>query len=292
MGEEEKYLEAIQAFEQLKGYKDVDKQQVYYQARLYEKDNLLIDAVDTYNSISLFRDSSDRATKILNSDDYLAAVEAVAETKKLYTQVNNIVTYGQYEQDNDVSNGKEDIEWIVLKYDQANDRALLISKYGLEAKAYHQEGNDDAEYPTWAKSDIRAWLNNGFLNSAFTAKEQAGIRTVKVSTPSYKGYKGKVFSGGVDTQDKVWLLSRDEAETYFKTEDERKTKATAYANANGAYENDDNGCCWWWLRSPGYSSSSASSVYGDGSLDRSGVFSSSNVARPAFWLDLKSADIY
>ncbi len=273
-----KYDDAVESFQKARKYSDAEERvlDTYYQnakALMASKD--YVNAYDLFLTMKGYKDVDNL---LATADNLLAAA------KKPFTQVNNIVTYGQYEQENNTNNGKEDIEWIVLDYDQLNDRALLISKYGLEALAY-QEGNVFTDYPTWAKSDIRAWLNKDFLNSAFTAKEQAGIQTVTVSTPSFWGH-----SGGADTQDKVWLLSREEAETYFKSDDARKTKATAYANANGASEY--KGCCWWWLRSPSYLSDGASYVDYDGSLYGSNVSYSDYVARPAFWLDLKSADIY
>ena len=208
-------------------------------------------------------------------------------------QVGNIVTYGHYEQDNNTANGKEAIEWIVLKYDSASGKALLLSRYGLDAHRF-----DASEYQGWDKSEMRSWLNSTFLNNAFTAKEQAAIVTTKVSTPSYNGN-----SGGADTQDKIWLLSREEAATYFKNDEDQKAVPTKYAVAQGAYQYDGSdsscklngtGCCVWWLRSPGFSSINAACVDCSGSLfNFIGVYDTSDDSvRPAFWLNLDSADIY
>ena len=224
------------------------------------------------------------------TDEAVIAAAPAAAAREPYTKVGNIVTYGHYKQDS--NNGKEPIEWIVLKYDGASGKSLLISRYGLDARF------DASNYQGWEKSENRYWLNSTFLNAAFTAKEQAGIVMTKVSTPSYSGN-----SGGPDTQDKLWLLSLDEAETYFKTAEARKTIATKYAVAQGAdqYSGSDSsckqngtGCCWWWLRSPGNFSSIASYVYGNGILNKRSdcVFCSNGSIRPAFWLDLDSADIY
>ena len=210
-----------------------------------------------------------------------------AGSKKTTVSVGEYITYGHYEQDN-INNGQEPIEWLVLDYDAYTNSVLLISRYGLDAHYYHK----NTPYPTWAKSDIRAWLNGTFLNAAFTAEEQAGIVTTTVSTPSYNGH-----SGGADTQDRIWLLSREEAEKYFTSKASRKAVPTAYAVAQGAYQYagivsdyklNDTGCCWWWLRSPGYSSYYASYVIYDGSLSNNYVSNSYYAVRPAFWLDLDS----
>ena len=49
--------------------------------------------------------------------------------------------------------GQAPIEWIVLDWQE--DRALLLSKYALDAKPFH-EVEDRAV--TWAECTLRAWL--------------------------------------------------------------------------------------------------------------------------------------
>ena len=124
--------------------------------------------------------------------DVASAIEQ-QELLESFKKIGNIVTYGHYEQDNDLSNGKEAIEWIVVKYDDEAGQALLLSRYGLDRYQF-----DEITYQGWEKSEIRKWLNSTFLNAAFTAEEQAGIVTTAISTPGYNGN-----SGGSDTQDKI-----------------------------------------------------------------------------------------
>lgn len=50
------------------------------------------------------------------------------------------------------------------------------------------------------------------------------------------------------TNDKVWLLSVDEAEEYFSGNNDRICKPTDYAINNHAFVEDGN--CYWWLRTP------------------------------------------
>lgn len=57
-----------------------------------------------------------------------AATGATAEVA-----VNDHVFFGHYEQDNDLTNGAEAIEWRVLKVE--NGEALLISQYALDSPA-------------------------------------------------------------------------------------------------------------------------------------------------------------
>ena len=62
------------------------------------------------------------------------ALPALVEEADAYT-VGSIVRFGDYEQDNDEGNGEEPIEWIVLDVD--GDRALLLSRYALDAQPYN-----------------------------------------------------------------------------------------------------------------------------------------------------------
>lgn len=189
------------------------------------------------------------------------------------------VRMGSFEQDNNTENGKEPIEWQVLALDQSGQKALLLSRYALTARCYH---NGDI-YPTWADSDIREWLNGKFLRGAFTEYEQAVILRTDLSTPAYEG-----IEGGSDTKDRVFLLSRTEAAAYFPRSVDRLVEATEYARANGVGIADENGCCWWWLRTPGTFPYDAGLVYAAGDIDRTGgnIQNASIAVRPALWVEL------
>lgn len=198
--------------------------------------------------------------------------------------VGDIVTFGHYEQDNDESNGKEPIEWIVL--DVQDGKALLLTRYAIDAHNYHS-GQRETSFPTWEKSEIRAWLNSEFLAAAFDDEEAASIATVTLSNPSYKKYNW----GGPDTEDRVFLLSRDEVEQYFPTYESRMVIPTAYAHARGAWESstydiDGVKTTWWWLRTPGYYRSCAASVRTRGTITSNRVYDESGALRPAIWLTL------
>ena len=80
---------------------------------------------------------------------------------------------------------------------------------------------------------------------------------------------------------------------YFKNDEDRKTIPTRYAVAQGAIEDILRGVyCMWWLRSPAPYKSIADYVDDDGSLRTWDVNVKYISVRPAFWLDLDSADIY
>ena len=78
------------------------------------------------------------------------------------SNVGDYVVFGAYEQDREVLNGKEDIEWLVLEKEEG--RILVLSKYALDAQQYHTSKED----VTWETSTLRQWLNEDFLNLAFS----------------------------------------------------------------------------------------------------------------------------
>lgn len=210
-----------------------------------------------------------------------------AETRKgnefKNVKVGDYIFFGEYEQDNDTSNGKEDIEWLVL--DKQDNKALVISKYGLDCQQYNDIAYIDA---TWETCMLRRWLNEKFLNNAFSTEEQILIQSTTVTADKNPEYN---TSPGDDTTDKLFLLSIMEVEKYLSTESARECWVTEYCFKHGvpSYGSPDNGASYWWLRSPGRGSHTAAGVMGGGYIDYEGseVFLSNVVVRPAMWISLE-----
>ena len=199
-----------------------------------------------------------------------------------FQTIGSIVTFGAYEQDNDHTNGKEPIEWIVL--DVQEGRSLLISRYALDCQQY----NTKYAEVTWETCSLRKWLNSSFLNDAFDKGQQARIPTITV-TADENPYNDA--NPGEDTQDKVFLLSLPEVNSYFSANEDRQCQPTAYAAVQGCFvDSKDNGSCWWWLRTPGFSSCDAVSIHIGGSVysNGDGVSIDNNAVRPALWINLDS----
>ena len=201
-------------------------------------------------------------------------------------EVGDIVKFGSYEQDNDTANGKEDIEWKVLV--KKNGKALLISEYALDCKPYNTESKD----VTWETSSIRRWLNEEFIQAAFSIDEQKQIVKITNKNPNSSKYRTE---GGKDTQDKIFLLSTNEAENYFASDETRACEPTAYVVAKDAYVDDENGNCQWWLRTPGFAQNRADFIFHDGAVSVNGnevddSFLGYNyvAVRPALWVNLES----
>ena len=111
------------------------------------------------------------------------------------------VLYGKYEQDGNINNGKEDIEWIVL--DKKDNKVLLLSKYILSINKY----NEVLEDITYENSTIRSYLNNSFLDEAFNEDEKNKIiLTTNENDKSNDSNK---------TEDYAFLLSKEEVKKYF-----------------------------------------------------------------------------
>ena len=224
------------------------------------------EAYITFKSLRMFKDSKAQASTLLKDHPEVA-------------QVGDIITFGNYEQDNKTANGKEEIEWKVLEKDQ-NGKMLLISRYALDCRHYHSKN----EKVTWETSDIRSWLNNDFYNTAFTKSQRAKIKTTTLENRDNADYN---TDGGNDTKDKVFLLSIDEAKAYLPSTVERVCMATKYAESQGSQLESLTRSCRWWLRSPGSTLYTASFVKVDGFILQLGtpVSVEKRSVRPAMWVD-------
>ena len=158
-------------------------------------------------------------------------------------QIGSTITFGVYEQDNDTSNGKEEIEWIVLDKDNENGKVLLLSRYCLDVKPFTNTSSSGAQYSTWATCSLRNWLNGVFYNSAFSQEERRLIADT-INDNSSELYSD--IDQGSNTTDRVFILSADEAMYYFESNTERKAAATDYVQQITAKDQYDN--IGWWVR--------------------------------------------
>lgn len=227
------------------------------------------------NTSNSATNTSNEATNTSNEE----VLENIQDIVLKDVNVGERISFGAYEQDNDLSNGKEPIEWLVL--DVEEDKALLISEYALDCVAYNVNFGDTL----WEDCSLREWLNNSFTEEAFSSAELKKILKVTVPADDNPSYGTEA---GNDTSDMVFLLSVDEAKKYFASDDERICMPTDYALTSGATINDDQGSCWWWLRSPGRDQARASYVLTGGLFDEFGyLLGNDDVGvRPALWVEL------
>lgn len=273
---QEKYDEAYTLLKEI-GDETAISESKYNRAVAWIGEGKIADAYETLTALNGYKDSAAKADSIFGK----------YKTEKLKTAaVGDHVFFGAYEQDNNTSNGKEDIAWLVLA--KENNRILVISDKALDCQPYNTL---DANV-TWETCSLRKWLNGTFLNAAFGSTEQAMIADTSVSAD--KNPKCSTDPGNATT-DKVFLLSINEVNQYFGSDEAQKCVPTAYAIANGAMTSDifskdtkdGAATCSWWLRSPGRDQLRAAyiSYFGGGGFD-SGSPVSNDIAcvRPALWI--------
>ena len=202
-------------------------------------------------------------------------------------KVGSVIKFGSY-------------DWRVL--DVQEDKALIITKNVIEQSAY----NSDWVEVTWETCTLRRYLNDEFLQK-FTSEEQGRIIETRINNPSNLWYD---TPGGINTTDKIFLLSLEEVDRYFgNSNDYQMERRKMHENGFGskiiavsdgyflsnAYDSVrqakfGNEASWWWLRSPGNGSDYAASVDAGGGVGVGGygVILASGGVRPALWLNLSS----
>ncbi len=170
----------------------------------------------------------------------------------------DIVRMGSYPQSTTLV--KEKIKWRILSIE--GDDALVISDESILCLPY----NTTAQSTTWQTCTLRNYLNNDFYDAAFSDTEKTAIKSTVVENADNRYYG---TYAGVNTVDKVYLLSEEEAANVkygFYQNYTRYSKATDKAVLDGCYtyrstsDTLNFGSCKWWLRTPGKTKDSASYV--------------------------------
>ena len=182
--------------------------------------------------------------------------------------VGTSIMLGSYRQGNASTDGVEPIEWIIVK--REGTRAMVLSKYALDAMKYSR-----FDTATWESSEIRRWLNDEFLKTAFTQEEEAVIAQRYVDL-------GK---GKRNTQDKVFLMCRQDVEAVWPELEGRAAQATPYALSKEMPYTNEKGECRWWLCFPN-NRKKGDSVRYDGKFSSDPVKTYTLGVRPAMWINL------
>jgi hypothetical protein len=183
------------------------------------------------------------------------------------------------------------IDWRVLDVvaDESGCRALLLADRVVGTAKYHR-----ADVPvTWAKCDLRGWLNDEFLSSLGDPLVSRVMEMMVRNGPNPIWET----SGGEYTQDQVFLLSIEEAVSFLvgqkNVEWERYKNGGWFTDQRLALMGETGKAAWWWLRSPGRNPDCAAYVFASGRVyDLGSTVSASSVGvRPAFWLNLESSEV-
>ncbi len=203
----------------------------------------------------------------------LTALSCSSAKKIVKYNVGDEITFGSY--------ADQELQWIVLDVNDEGD-ALVITKYVIDMIPYNQ----DAKNVTWETCTLRAWLNADFYTSAFSEEEQKRILETKIKNADNQEFG---IRGGNETEDRIFLLSFDEANSLFAKGKDRRAIPTDYAKDRGvmtSLKGSAAGCSPWWLRSPGRDEHSAACVRDFGYVLSSGynVYYEGYGLRPAMWI--------
>lgn len=193
------------------------------------------------------------------------------------------------------------IEWRVLATE--DNRALLIANDIIELRGYH---NVDADV-TWETSDVRSWLNGAFYDGLPDSVKSAALPV------HLRNDENPVYGtdGGNDTEDTVFLLSLDEANTYFSSDDDRQAQVLVDGETRSYIRNaygvdpvsntEKPGWYTWWLRTPGDhfkatfvgangSLGTGEGIFDDGTTGTSVSMGGNSIGgvRPALWINVES----
>ena len=203
-------------------------------------------------------------------------------------EVGQLVSFGHYEQDDDPSTTNEDILWLVLE--KNGSELKLMSLYCLDLIPFMMNGDP----VRWESSYAREFLNNDFFNRAFSAADQAMIKTVAVKNDPNPIHG---TDSGTDTMDKVYLFSLEEAMEFYGISEAVETfydgvyaQATQHTINKGAWlEIPGSTNCWWWLRSSGGSDQNATEIGSMGylSFNGSNAQTEQRAIRPIIHIEVK-----
>ncbi len=150
-------------------------------------------------------------------------------------QVGKIIILGRYEQDNNLQNGPEPLEWVVISKNEDSGYVGIVTRYVIDAVTYGRS-ND-----VWGSSNIRKWLNEDFYNNAFNENEKSNILTTAI----------KGTNGEVQVRDYVFLLSSSETKKYLSEGNKyRLGIPTEFARSIDGFSVSSDGTAAWRTRDP------------------------------------------
>ncbi len=193
----------------------------------------------------------------------------------IVTRDGNHIIFGSYYKKDDVT--LEPLKWDILEEKDGN--ALIITHDIIDAIAF-----DSNESSNYENSSIRAWLNNDFYNIAFSEEAKKKIKSTLVDNITGQNTDKYICN---NTMDNIFLLSKMELGTYFKSSMSKKAKGTAFAKKHKLAVYLDGGKSDWWLRS--YSGKDrAYYVNGIGNLYNNKLVKSKTCGvRPVCWISLE-----
>ena len=118
------------------------------------------------------------------------------------------IIFGRYEQNNNINDGMEPLEWILLEKDYKHKTAILITTYLIDCQRF----NGFNENVTWETCTLREFMNNNMYSLMFNEKEKLSICPSKLSNSP--NIFNSSYSGN-DTIDNIYIPSIDDMYKYF-----------------------------------------------------------------------------
>lgn len=192
------------------------------------------------------------------------SVSALAQVQlQGYSDGYQYVTFGSYPQTE--QGAGQPILWRVLW--AGPERAYLLSDKILDVKRI--DGNQ-WQYKGWAASELNAWLQTAFIDSAFTPQEQAALTEEadlgRVSLPSAEDIKNRDFG-----------FTNDKSRYFYGTD---------YAYTQGLYSYTQGKHSPIFTRTISSRTHAHRATKVDGAIGYIGVESDDLGLVPVIWLDL------
>jgi len=186
----------------------------------------------------------------------------------------------------------EPLEWIVLD-EQAG---LCVTKYTIDSQAFADKtyldifgsgafraDSTDTSYPNnYEKSTIRKWLNEYFLNNAFSDIEKKRITAATITNTA----DDNLYSSP-DTQDNIFLFSKAEIgnSAFFSEPSAFPSYSTDYALAQGLKTTSDGTAQFTMLRTGASSEVQINAVTASGAYTGMDTYCTYFGIRPAIYLN-------
>lgn len=150
----------------------------------------------------------------------------------------------------------EPVSWLVISENE--DTLLLISERILDCRRLHESFTATC----WADCDLRAWLNGGFLDTAFTDEEKQ--RLVPFSCEPHPLMYFEDIPQGEAVSDYVFLLSAEEAARLLIGTPAAQASMTDWAGQNCG--DGASGFSAWWLRTVSFEGNCGTAVNSEGEI--------------------------
>lgn len=270
---------------------------IYVEANIVDYEKCYQDMLNTLNSDD-FSEGISILSEIKNEENsYVVETKRneTAEAEELKDIIRNIKVgetffFGETEQDGDIENGAEPIEWIILE--KADNKAFVVSRKIIEWLTFSKydamvdvAGGREGFYCdfTWNidKNQQHDWLMNELYEKGFTESEKEIIILTRNFTKDIRASE-------LESDDYLYIPSKEDIEEYMPDINMRKAEITAYVAEKANQVEGEFGA--WSLRTILMTNEGWNYRY-TRQINEEGEFGATytsvpNGVRPVMWLDI------